>query len=47
MPLTDKKRRADHIIDNTGSREQVERQARELFADLKRKAATKECGGCP
>jgi len=47
MPLTEKKRRADHVIDNTGTREQTERQARELFAVLKRKVEKEECGERP
>jgi dephospho-CoA kinase len=35
MPLAEKKAFADHVIDNTGSREDTERQAREVFRQLK------------
>jgi dephospho-CoA kinase len=47
MPLEEKKRYADHVIDNTGTREQAERQARELFAVLQRRAGSGECSGRP
>lgn len=47
MPLAEKKRYADHVIDNTGTREQAEKQAREVYAVLKRAAGRSECGGRP
>ena len=34
MPLSEKRCHADHVIDNTGTREDTERQARELFKQL-------------
>jgi dephospho-CoA kinase len=34
MPLTEKRDHADYVIDNTGTREDTERQARELFKQL-------------
>jgi dephospho-CoA kinase len=34
MPIDEKKRLADHVIDNSGSAEETERQVRELFARL-------------
>ncbi len=34
MPLSEKRIHADYVIDNTGSREATERQAREVFARL-------------
>lgn len=39
MPLEEKKAFADHVIDNTGPREETERQAREVFDRLKQAAA--------
>jgi len=38
MPLTEKRGYADYVIDNTGSREQSERQARDVFSKLKQEA---------
>jgi dephospho-CoA kinase len=38
MPLEEKKKHADYVIDNTGSREEAERQARETFEELKNEA---------
>jgi dephospho-CoA kinase len=35
MPLSEKRGHADHVIDNTGTRADTERQARELFKQLK------------
>jgi dephospho-CoA kinase len=43
MALTEKKALADHVIDNAGTREETERQARELFALLQRRAQTPAC----
>jgi dephospho-CoA kinase len=34
MPLPEKRCHADYVIDNTGTREDTERQARELFRQL-------------
>lgn len=34
MPLDEKKRLADHVIDNSGSREDTERQVRTLYREL-------------
>jgi len=36
MPLDDKRPLADHVIDNSGSREETQRQVRELYAKLTR-----------
>jgi dephospho-CoA kinase len=38
MPLAEKRAHADYVIDNTGSREDAEVQAREVFQKLKRDA---------
>lgn len=38
MPLEQKKALADVVIDNTGTREETERQAREVFARLRQEA---------
>lgn len=38
MPLTAKREFADYIINNTGTREKTEREAREVFIKLKREA---------
>jgi dephospho-CoA kinase len=35
MPLDEKRAYADHVIENTGTREETERQAREIFVKLK------------
>ncbi len=35
MPLGEKRRYADYVIENTGTREETERRAREVFARLK------------
>jgi dephospho-CoA kinase len=35
MPLSEKRDRADYVINNTGSREEAERQAREIFEKLR------------
>jgi dephospho-CoA kinase len=38
IPLAEKKNFADYVIDNTGTREQTEQQAREVFAKLAQEA---------
>ncbi len=38
MPLGEKRRHADYVIDNTGSREYTEQQVRDVFAKLKQEA---------
>jgi dephospho-CoA kinase len=38
MPLDDKREYADYVIENTGSREHTEQQARDIFLNLKREA---------
>lgn len=38
MPLEDKRGYADYIIDNTGDREDTERQARDVFIQIKQEA---------
>lgn len=38
MPLSEKRSHADYVIDNTGTREDTERQARELFKQLQEEA---------
>jgi dephospho-CoA kinase len=38
MPLNEKRGLADYVIDNTGIREQTERQARDIFCKLKQEA---------
>jgi dephospho-CoA kinase len=38
MPLAEKRGHADYVIDNTGSRENTERQARKVYARLKQDA---------
>jgi dephospho-CoA kinase len=38
MPLSEKRGMADYVIDNTGSRENTERQARDVFLKLKHDA---------
>jgi len=38
MPLSEKRMLADHVIDNSGSRERTEQQARELFGQLNRES---------
>lgn len=38
MPLDEKRGYADYVIDNTGTRENTERQARELFLKIKQEA---------
>jgi dephospho-CoA kinase len=35
MPLDEKRAYADYVIENTGTREETERQTREIFAKLK------------
>lgn len=35
MPLSEKRRYADYVIENTGTKEEAERRAREVFARLK------------
>jgi dephospho-CoA kinase len=39
MPLIEKRALADYVIDNTGTREETEHQARELFSRLKKEAS--------
>lgn len=38
MPLGEKRMLADHVIDNSGVREETEQQARELYGQLKKEA---------
>lgn len=38
MPLSEKRLHADYVIENTGTREDTERQARQIFAEFKREA---------
>lgn len=38
MPLADKRRFADYVIDNTGTRERTVQQAREVYSRLKQEA---------
>ena len=38
MPLSEKRLHADYVIDNTGTRQDTERQARAIFDELKREA---------
>ncbi len=38
MPLDDKRGHADYVIDNTGTRENAERQAHDIFSKIKREA---------
>ena len=38
MPLCEKRKHADYVIENTGTREETERQAREVFQKLKQEA---------
>jgi dephospho-CoA kinase len=42
LPLDEKRKYADYVIDNTGTRESSERQAREVFERLKQKAGRQE-----
>jgi dephospho-CoA kinase len=42
MPLDEKRAYADHVIENTGTREETELQAREIFAKLKAGAGRRE-----
>jgi dephospho-CoA kinase len=35
MPISEKRGYADYVIENTGTREEAERRAREVFARLK------------
>ncbi|HXY54979.1 MAG TPA: dephospho-CoA kinase [Nitrospirota bacterium] len=43
MPLSEKRKHADYVIENTGTREETERQAREVFQKLKREAEGAYC----
>lgn len=38
MPLSEKRLQADYVIENTGSREETESQARAVFVELRREA---------
>jgi dephospho-CoA kinase len=38
MPLSEKRKHADYVIENTGTREETEQQAREVFHKLKQEA---------
>jgi dephospho-CoA kinase len=38
MPLGEKRKQADFVIENTGTREETEQQAREVFQKLKQEA---------
>jgi dephospho-CoA kinase len=42
MPLDEKRKYADFVIENTGTREGTEQQAREVFAKLKAEAGRRE-----
>ena len=42
MPLDEKRKYADSVIENTGTREETERQAREVFEKLRQKAGRRE-----
>jgi dephospho-CoA kinase len=42
MPLDEKRKYADFVIENTGTREATEQQAREVFAKLKAEAGRRE-----
>ncbi len=42
MPLGEKRAHADYVIDNRGAREETERQARAVFAELKREAEKRD-----
>ncbi len=42
MPLGEKRTQADYVIENTGDREKTGRQARAVFAELKREAEERE-----
>ncbi len=42
MPLDEKRKYADHVIENTGTREETERQAREVYEKLRREAGKRE-----
>jgi dephospho-CoA kinase len=42
MPLDEKRAYADYVIENTGTREETERQTREIFSKLKAEAGKRE-----
>jgi dephospho-CoA kinase len=42
MPLDEKRKYADFVIENTGTREATEQQTREVFAKLKAEAGRRE-----
>jgi dephospho-CoA kinase len=42
MPLDEKRKYADYVIENTGTREATELQAREVFAKLRQEAGKRE-----
>ena len=42
MPLDEKRKYADYVIENTGTREATEQQTREVFAKLKAEAGKRE-----
>ena len=42
MPLAEKRKYADYVIENTGTREETERQAREVFEKLRQEAEKRE-----
>lgn len=42
MPLDEKRKYADYVIDNTGTREASERQTREVFEKLRQEAGKRE-----
>ena len=42
MPLDEKRKYADYVIDNTGSREASERQTREVFEKLRQESGRRE-----
>jgi dephospho-CoA kinase len=43
MPLSEKRKHADYVIENTGTREETERQARAVFQTLKQEAERSYC----
>jgi dephospho-CoA kinase len=42
MPLDEKRKYADYVIDNTGTREASEQQTREVFEKLRQEAGKRE-----
>jgi len=46
MPLEDKIKYADYVIENTGTKQHTENQATAVFAELKKEAERTDCDGC-